>query len=118
MMVRVLAWFELIKAFLVGGRMEVGETHDTCLKRECIEEIGYDIEFIKHICSANGYVYLNDLGYYQMIQHYYFVKLKEFIKPAIDKDHHFIMAPYRDRKMKIPMQDWAIHYFLEMKDNI
>jgi len=98
--------------------MEVGETHDTCLKRECIEEIGYDIEFIKHICSANGYVYLNDLGYYQMIQHYYFVKLKEFIKPTIDKDHHFIMAPYRDRKMKIPMQDWAIHYFLEMKDNI
>ena len=59
-----------------GGGLEFGEgTHD-CLKRECLEELGQEVEIIAHFYTTDFYqpsLYLPDQ--YQMLSIYYRVRL-------------------------------------------
>lgn len=45
------------KYFLPGGGIEGNETHEECLKREALEEMGTDIEMGHFIGRATRYFY-------------------------------------------------------------
>ena len=42
--------------FLPGGGIEGDETHEECLKREYIEELGYNIKLGEYIGKASNYI--------------------------------------------------------------
>lgn len=48
-----------------GGGLEEGESHSTCVIRECVEEFGINVEPIRHL-----YTYEND----KTIQYFYLCK--------------------------------------------
>ena len=79
--------------FLLGGGIENRETHQECIKRECIEEIGY----------------------FHPIQTYYYGHLLTKIQEPIEKDHGFIWREYDDIKGKLyaEMQNWALETYIE-----
>ena len=59
-----------------GGGLEFGEGTMDCLKRECMEELGQEVEIIGHFYTTDFYqpsLYLPDQ--YQMLSIYYRAKL-------------------------------------------
>ena len=61
---------------LPGGGLEFGEGPEDCIKRECIEELGQEIEIINHFYTTGFYqkaLYYTD---HQLISIYYLIKLK------------------------------------------
>ncbi|QTM98973.1 NUDIX domain-containing protein [Sediminibacillus dalangtanensis] len=60
------------KFFLPGGGIEAGETHQECLKREAIEEMGMEIEVGPFIGSARQYFYSTNQYKYMLSEgHFY-----------------------------------------------
>ncbi|TFD93625.1 NUDIX hydrolase [Jeotgalibacillus sp. R-1-5s-1] len=74
------------KYFLPGGGIENRETHEECLKREALEELGFQVEISTFIGSARRYFYsVNEGIHYLNEGHFYFCsKIKEVIKPTED----------------------------------
>ena len=61
---------------LPGGGLEFGEGPEDCIKRECIEELGQEIEIIDHFYTTGFYqkaLYYTD---HQLISIYYLIRLK------------------------------------------
>lgn len=96
--------------FLIGGGKEKNETNEDCLKRECLEEIGYDIKIDSKICSAETYTLHEKISYFHPVQTYYSGILKERIKTPIEKDHNLVWLEFDDiqNRMYSQMQNWAI----------
>ncbi len=64
-----------------GGGLMYGESTVDCLKRECIEELGQEIEIIDHFYTTDFFQKtLITNNNRQLISIYYFIKTKEKIK--------------------------------------
>lgn len=62
---------------LPGGGMEKGETKEDGLKREFLEEAGYEIEKAEPLVDAHMFV-RNSKGFYiERLAHFFLVKIKE-----------------------------------------
>lgn len=62
--------------FLPGGGLESSETHEECLLREAIEEMGMRIKPLKYIGSARRYFYSrNDKTHYLGEGHFYICEI-------------------------------------------
>lgn len=98
--------------FLIGGGIEDGEDHIECIKRECMEETGYDVSVDNYIGSAEMYTTNERLGYFHPIQYYYKGKLKKHVAEQMEKDHRleWISIDEIDEKMYVPGQIWAIKH--------
>lgn len=96
--------------FLIGGGKDTNETDEQCIKRECLEEIGYNITIHNKICSAETFTYREKIGYFHPIQTYYSGTINEEIKEPIEPDHNFVWMNFEDiqNKMYAEMQNWAI----------
>ena len=57
--------------FLLGGGLDGDESHEECIKRECLEEIGYAVSVGNKVCSAEMYCEHPTIGYFHPIQTYY-----------------------------------------------
>jgi 8-oxo-dGTP diphosphatase len=76
------------KYFLPGGGIEKNETHEDCLKREAIEEMGMDIEIGYYVGCAQRYFYSsNEHKYYLSEGHFYLCDIGKQISKPIEDDH-------------------------------
>ncbi len=60
-----------------GGGLEYGEGPPECLKRECKEEMGFDVEVLQHFYTTDFFQATRFFDNTQLISIYYFFKLPE-----------------------------------------
>lgn len=96
--------------FLLGGGIDDGETDTQCIVRECIEEMGYQVEIKEKVCSAETYCQHPTIGFFHPIQVYYSGKILEKVKESMESDHIFKWVDYENirGKMYLEMQNWAL----------
>ena len=96
--------------FLLGGGLDNGESHEECIKRECLEEVGYTVSVGSKVCSAEMYCEHPTIGYFHPIQTYYVGELMEQVNVAVEDDHEFVWMDYDEvvDNMYLEMQSWAL----------
>ena len=96
--------------FLIGGGIDNGESHEECIKRECLEEIGYTASVRNKVCSAEMFCEHPTIGYFHPIQTYYIGELLEKVSEPVEKDHEFVWVKYTELldNMYLEMQSWAL----------
>jgi 8-oxo-dGTP diphosphatase len=73
--------------FLPGGGIENGELPEECVKRECLEEIGFEVHIKTFLGRAKRYFYSpNDHLYYLNEGHFYVCEGEKVYSP-IEEDH-------------------------------
>ncbi|MFQ9514934.1 MAG: NUDIX domain-containing protein [Eubacterium sp.] len=104
--------------FLLGGGIEKDENHIECIKRECLEEAGYEIRVENYIGSAEMYSNHERIGYFHPIQYYYRGHLEKHVTEQIEEDHKlkWISIDEAEKKMYVPGQLWAIKKCLEKSE--
>jgi 8-oxo-dGTP diphosphatase len=76
------------KYFLPGGGIEASETHEECMKREALEEIGAEIEVGPFLGEALRYFYsTNEDKYYLSEGYFYLCEIVRQISPPLEEDH-------------------------------
>lgn len=96
--------------FFLGGGIENGESHISCIERECMEEAGCMCVIKDKVCSAEMYGEHPTIGYFHPIQTYYIGDIIEEKAKPTEKDHHFLWIDYKTLKGKmfVEMQNWAL----------
>ena len=96
--------------FLLGGGLDNGESHEECIKRECLEEVGYTVSVGNKVCSAEMYCEHPTIGYFHPIQTYYVGELLEQISIPVEDDHEFVWVDFNElvNNMYLEMQSWAL----------
>ena len=97
--------------FLPGGGVDSGETEVEALKREIIEEIGYQVLELAEIGEAVEYIKAHTDGkYYRIHSRFYKVQIDSKIGEGLEKDHRLVWLRQGDA-LKLLMrqsQVWAI----------
>lgn len=96
--------------FLLGGGIENGESDEEAIKRECLEEIGYNVYIDEALCSAEAYSYNPKVGPFHPIQRYYTGKLLDKVQEPTETDHKLLWLAKEELigNMFADMQSWAI----------
>ncbi|MFS0661346.1 NUDIX domain-containing protein [Niallia alba] len=104
------------KYFLPGGGIENKETHQECLIREALEEMGMEIEIGPFIGNARRYFYsTNEYKYYLSEGYFYLCNMVKQIGEPTEEGHflkwmepiHAIESLFHEH------QSWAINEVLE-----
>ena len=106
--------------FFLGGGLQNGESHFDCIKRECLEEVGYSVLIEGKLCSAETYTTHPKIGHFHPIQTYYLGKLLKKEASAIEKDHTLCWIEYEKLKGKMfsEMQNWALEELSKILNKI
>lgn len=104
--------------FLPGGGVENDETFEECLKRECSEEIGYNVDIEQYIGKLSHYtksVKRNE--YLKLIGHFYIGKLLASNNLKIEEDHELDWIPIKEApdKMQEEFQAHAIREYIKQQ---
>ncbi|WP_257009673.1 NUDIX hydrolase [Evansella halocellulosilytica] len=102
--------------FLPGGGIENNETHEECLKREAIEEMGIDIEKGDFIGCARRYFYsTNELKYYLSEGYFYLCNMGKQIGKPLEEDHFlkWIELSEAIENLFHEHQSWAVNEALK-----
>lgn len=96
--------------FLLGGGLDSNETDEVCIRRECLEEVGFSVVIEKMICSAETYCRTPSIGFFHPVQTYYIGNLDKQMSIPIEDDHRLVWMPFQEikGKMYVEMQSWAI----------
>ena len=70
-------WFDTLMTKLPGGGMEYGEGTRACLQRECMEELGQEVDVLEHVYTADFFQEARFVEGRQLISIYYRIKLPE-----------------------------------------
>ena len=74
--------------FLPGGGIENKETHQECLTREALEEMGMDIDIGRFVGTARRYFYsTNEYKYYLSEGYFYLCTMVKQISEPTEEDH-------------------------------
>jgi 8-oxo-dGTP diphosphatase len=74
--------------FLPGGGIENDETHEECLKREALEEMGMEIKVGNFLGCARRYFYsTNEYKHYLSEGHFYLCEKAKILGNPIEENH-------------------------------
>ena len=97
--------------FLPGGGVASGETEMDALKREIIEEIGYQVSIVADIGEAVEYIKAHtERKYYQIHGKFYKVQIDSKVGEGIEKDHRLVWLSQGDASTLLTRQSqvWAV----------
>lgn len=97
--------------FLPGGGVEAGEAEVDALKREIMEETGYQVSAWLKIGEAIEYIKAHtEEKYYRIHSRFYKVRIGAKIGKEIEKDHRLIWLWHEDALQRLTRQSqvWAI----------
>lgn len=104
--------------FLPGGGLEGDENHPTCLKRECIEELGWDIKINEYVGCADNYHYsIYRHKYLHSISYFYLATQLEKVAVPIELDHELVWLPIQEclEKLFLKHQAYAVEKAVKMQ---
>ncbi len=97
--------------FLPGGGMDMGESSIDALKREVMEETGYQVSILQEIGETVEYIEAaSEKKHYQIHSRFYEAKLTSEVGARKEKDHRLVWLSQADaiRLLKRKGQAWAI----------
>ena len=105
------------KYFLPGGGLEGHESHEECLIREAIEEMGKLLEIGEWIGKAQRYFYSEkDSEYYLGEGHFYFARIAGEAGEPVEEDHQlrWVETGAAVKKLFHEHQSWALQKALAL----
>jgi 8-oxo-dGTP diphosphatase len=101
--------------FLIGGGLEEGETDETCLIREGIEEAGCLLVIGDYLETVDEYVVVpgSETGFHKRMAAYR-VEIAQYGHLSIETDHELIWMDKREaaQKMYLKGQSYLIEQYL------
>lgn len=100
-----------IRYFLPGGGIKNGETKESCLHRELLEELGWEIEVQHYIGNAERYFYAEKEDVYYRNDGYFYIcnKIRKMHVPKED-DYilHWVSPSEAQQLLVHDHQQWAV----------
>ena len=106
--------------FLPGGGLDADETHEECIHRECLEELGCTVKIHGKLAEAEMYTVHPTIGPFHPVQYYYTGGLLEPVTEPGETDHRMVRVPkemfdtghpaYAEQagRFVLPCQLWAV----------
>ncbi len=97
--------------FLPGGGINKNERPGDALKREFIEELGWEIEIVKPVGSAIQHFYSkNDEAFYESHALFYRVNVTSTNKSRVENDHYLRWVPVENSAvLRFEHFKWALN---------
>lgn len=105
--------------FLPGGGIEGSESHEQCLKREFMEETGYQITVENYIGRSSLYHVSKTYRYSHGTGYFYFATLTQKKNNGIEEDHKLIWLEPAEciNGLYLEHQSWAVAKAMNIKRN-
>ena len=104
----------------IGGGIEKGETHQECLKREFIEESGFEIKDIKQFVTVDCFWLAAGKWPLESLANFYIVEVGEKICQPTEEGHEVEEVSIEDAEklLPLPYHKKALELFLEKEKTL
>jgi 8-oxo-dGTP diphosphatase len=103
--------------FLPGGGIDTQESDADALKRELLEEIGYQVSIATEMREAVEYLNVNsDRKHYQIRSRFYKVQLGPKVGEGVEKDHRLVWLSQKHALELLVRQSqiWAVQSMVKV----